>query len=260
MNDISVYLQQVLQKYQARDLKEYSEELKNLQSILKTWSGSCDLKLKGSGSRAKGTAISISSDVDILVSLSSSCNRKSSGLKGIYDSLYEQLKKNYTNVRKQNVSFRILLKDLEVDVTPARRHTNSVNDHWLYVSKKDTWQQTNIQKHISDISQSGRTNEIKLMKIWRELNNLDFPSIYLEYLMVDIILLNKSKDINNLADNLSFALTELAKDNGNPLNARIIDPANTNNILSDLLSQSEKIKITNASKLAILRNWNQVFY
>lgn len=254
-----MYLLNILQKYQARNLDAYFGELKNLQAILKSWAGSCGVNLKMSGSRTKGTAISLASDVDILVSLSANCNR-SGGLKSIYDSLYAKLKGKYTRIRKQNVSFRIILRDLEVDVTPARKHQKSANYHWLYVSKKDTWQQTNIHKHINDISQSGRTNEIKLMKIWRELNNIDFPSIYLEYLMVDNILINKSKDINNLADNISYTLTELAKDESNPLNARVVDPANTNNILSDLLSQAEKTKIINAAKVAILSNWDQVFY
>lgn len=258
-DDINAYLLKILQKYQARNLTAYSEELKNLQGILKSWAGSCDVNLKGSGSRAKGTAISLASDVDVLVSLSADCNREG-GLKSIYDSLYSKLKGKYANVRKQNVSFRILLRDLEVDVTPARKHIKSANYHWLYVSKKDTWQQTNIQKHINDISQSDRTNEIKLIKIWRELNKLDFPSIYLEYLMVSNVLLNKSKDINNLSDNISYILTELAKDIDNPIYSRIIDPANTNNILSDLLAQTEKTKIINTAKMAIQSNWNQVFY
>jgi len=240
-DDTNTYLLKILQKYQARNLAAYSKELKNLQAVIKSWAGSCGVSLKMSGSRAKGTAISLASDADVLVSLSSNCNRKTGGLKSIYDSLHAKLKKNYSNVRKQNVSFRILLRDLEVDVTPARKHQKSASHHWLYVSKKDTWQQTNIQKHIDDISKSERTNEIKLLKIWRELNTLEFPSIYLEYLMVDNILLNKSKDINNLADNVSYALTELAKDSGNPLYARVVDPANTNNILSDLLIETTSI-------------------
>jgi hypothetical protein len=63
-----------------------------------------------------------------------------------------------------------------------------------------------------------------------------------------------------LADNVSHTLTELAKDNGNPLYTRVVDPANTSNILSDLLNQTEKTKIINAAKLAVRSNWNQVFY
>jgi len=258
--DITMYLQQILQKYQARNLTNYSLAISNLKSVLQTWAGSCFVEIKNSGSRVKGTAISLASDVDFLVSLTSGCNENKGGLKSIYDSLFNKLKNSYQNVRKQNVSVRINLSGLEVDVTPARKQTGNTNNHNLYVSKSNTWKQTNIQKHIIDIVQSGRTNEIRLIKIWRELNKIDFPSIYLEYLVVNNILLNKSKDLNSLADNVSSILTELAKESGNPLYLRVTDPANTANILSDLLTQAEKIKIKNAAKIAIQSNWNQVFY
>jgi len=79
------------------------------------------------------------------------------------------------------------------------------------LSKKDTRRQTNIQKHINDISNSGRTNEIKLLKIWRELNKLEFPSIYMEYLVIEI-LSGKSRGSGSLADNFMYVLSELAKD------------------------------------------------
>ena len=79
------------------------------------------------------------------------------------------------------------------------------------MSKKDTRKQTNIQKHINDISNSGRTNEIKLLKIWRELNRLEFPSIYMEYLVIKI-LSGKSKSEDALENNFRYLLSELAKD------------------------------------------------
>ena len=259
-DNANIYLLKILQKYQARNLAAYSEELKNLKNIIKSWAGTCGFELKGSGSRAKDTAISIASDVDVLVSMSADCNR-SKGLKSIYDSLHVKLKNNYSDVRKQNVSFRILLRDLEVDITPARKHLKSTNYHWLYVSKKDSWQQTNIQKHIDDISKSGRTNEIKLLKIWREINGLDFPSIYLEYLLVNNILLNKSKDASSLGDNVLHVLSELAKTASNPIYARVVDPANSANILSDLLTDTEKDNIINQAQISISQSlWENIIW
>ena len=256
-----MYLNQILEKYNGRDISGYSNALSQLQTTLKAWASSCYVNLLYSGSRAKGTAISIASDVDYLVSLTSGCNENSGGLKSIFDSLYTELKSKYPSASKQNVSVRINLNGLEVDVTPARKQTGNTNDHWLYVSKLDTRKQTNIQKHINDISQSGRTNEIKVLKIWRELHQLDFPSIYLEYLLINNILLNKSKDINSLGDNVWHALNELAKSTGNPLGARIVDPANSANILSDLLTVAEKNTIINKAKVSIQQtNWNQIVW
>lgn len=244
-----MYLHTILNKYAPRSLNSYTIDIIRLKADLQKWASTCFISILNSGSRAKGTAISLASDVDYLVSLTSDCNANNGGLKSIYDGLHSHLKSKYNPVRKQNVSFRIKIGALEVDITPARKQSGNTNDHWIYVSKQDTWKQTNIQKHINDISGSGRLNEIKLLKIWRELNGLDFPSIYLEYLAINT-LSGKPLDASKLADNFIFLLRELAKDTSNPLNSRIVDPANSSNILSDLLTSSEKKIINSKAKIS----------
>lgn len=246
----NMYLQSILNKYAPRSLDSHTLSILLLKADLQKWASTCFISTLNSGSRAKGTAISMASDVDYLISLTSNCNANSGGLKSIYDSLHTHLKSKYNPIRKQNVSFRIKISDLEIDITPARKHSGNTNDHWLYRSKLDTWRQTNIQKHITDISGCGRLNEIKLLKIWRELNKLDFPSIYLEYLTISI-LSGKSKDASKLTDNFWFILQALSKDISNPLYSRIVDPANSTNILSDLLSATEKKTIISKAKLSI---------
>lgn len=257
--EINMYLQSILNKYAPRSLDTHKLSILLLKADLQTWASSCYISILNSGSRAKGTAISMASDVDYLISLTS-CNAKSGGLKSIYNSLYTHLKTKYNPVRKQNVSFRIKISDLEIDITPARKQSGNTNDHWIYLSKIDTWRQTNIQKHITDISSCGRRNEIKLLKIWRELNKLDFPSIYLEYLTI-AILSGKSKDTSKLNDNFWFTLQALSKDINNPLNIRIVDPANSTNILSDLLKTTEKKTIISKAKLSIAQKyWSDIVW
>ncbi len=247
--DSNMYLQSILDKYAPRKLDSYERNILLLKEGLQKWASTCFISILNSGSRAKGTAISIVSDVDYLVSLTSDCNANRGGGKSIYDGLHNHLRAKYNAVRKQNVSFRIKIGDLEVDISPARKQSGNTNNHWLYVSKQDTWKQTNIQKHINDISASDRLNEIKLLKIWRELNGLDFPSIYLEYLTISS-LSGKSKDASKLNDNFTFLLQELAKATNNPLYSRIVDPANSNNILSDLLTAIEKKSIISKAKIS----------
>ncbi len=255
-----MYLQTILNKYAARSLGSHTLSILQLKADLRQWASTCFLATLDYGSRAKGTAISIASDVDYLVSLSSDCNATTVGLKSIYGSLHNYLRSKYNPVRKQNVSFRINLDGLNIDITPARKYSGNTNDHWLYVSKIDSWRQTNIQKHITDISGCGRLSEIKLLKIWRELNQFEFPSIYLEYLTINI-LSGKSKESSKLADNFWFVLQELSKDTSNPLNRRIIDPANTTNILSDLLNTTEKNAIISNAKTAIRQQyWNRIVW
>lgn len=314
MRNSNMYLNNIIQKYAPKSLNDYTGEINSLKATLKSWANACFIEIIGSGSIAKGTAISIASDVDFLVSLKSNCNENTGGLKSIYESLYTSLNRSYSDVRKQNVSVRITLSEsdmnsacsaksllynkfadmnsahsaksllhnrltgmnsacsakslsynlynrLEVDITPARKQSGNTNNHSLWVSKLSTWKQTNIQRHINDVSQSDRTNEIKLLKIWRELNKLDFPSIYLEYLLINNILKYKPSGLDNLASNFWHILLELAKDNENPLLSTIIDPANTNNVLSDLLTIDEKNKIYIAAKNSIRhQDWGDIVW
>ena len=248
------YLYSILRKYQPNSFEIYSSELSLLYERIQHWASECLFDILISWSCAKRTAIRLSSDIDFLVSLIHNCNENNWWLKAIYLSLFNTLKEFYKDIRKQNVSIRVNTGNLEVDITPARKHLWNTNDHSIYLSKKDTRRQTNIQKHINDISNSGRTNEIKLLKIWRELNKLEFPSIYMEYLVIEI-LSGKSRDSGSLADNFMYVLSELAKDIWNPLNYRIIDPANTSNVLSDLMDDQEK----NVIKVQARRDYNKIY-
>lgn len=261
MNQNNIYLKGILQKYEARNLGLYTTAILRLKTNLVTWASSCFLELLDSGSRAKGTAISLSSDVDYFISLSSGCNVNSGGLKAIYESLFSKLKQIYPSVRRQNVSVRINLGGLEVDVTPGRKHSGSTNNHSLYLTKTDSWTQTNIQTHISDVSQSGWTDVIKLLKIWRELHGIEFPSVYLEYLLIDNILQYKDSSSDYLADNFWYVLTELEKDTGNPLSSQIVDPGNSSNILSNLMTENEKNIVINTAKRSVNTNdWGLIVW
>ena len=262
MSPADNYLIEVISKYPARDLSEYSSTITTLKTQLTQWAGTCFIEIKDSGSRAKGTAIHLASDVDFLVSLTSNCNSNSGGLQSIYESLVTKMETLYPGkARKQNVSVRLNLNGLEIDVTPAKKQTGQINYHSIWVSKLRSWRQTNIQKHITDISQSGRLNEIKVLKIWREIHKIDFPSIYLEYLIINNILYNKAKGLDYLAANVWFVLQELAKDSGNPLNSRIVDPANSTNILSELLTPAEKLAIKMKAKEAFSKaTWGEVVW
>ena len=167
----------------------------------------------------------------------------------------------YTNVRKQNVSIRVSFPKLEIDVTPARKQDDYTGDHWIYLSKSDARQQTNIEKHIDDISQSGFTNEIKILKIWRELNHIEFPSIYLEYLIIDNILSQRLAGYGSFASNAWYIFNELARDTNNPIFARVVDPANSNNILSDLITTNEKNTIISKAKVAASQSyWEDIVW
>src|SRR5690606_27704780 len=112
----NMYLQSILNKYAPRSIDSHSRNILLLKVGLQRWASTCYISTINSGSRAKGTAISMASDVDDLISLTSNCNATRGGLRSIYDSLHTHLKSKYNLVRKQNVSFRINISDLEIDI------------------------------------------------------------------------------------------------------------------------------------------------
>ncbi len=251
------YLSNILLKYQSKSIDIVKQT--ELVTILKWRANTCLIDICLSWSVAKGTAISLSSDLDYFISLSHNCNEDNWGLNSIFNSLYYELQTRFWNVRKQNVSCRINFYWLEIDITPARKLPWNTNDHIIYISKTNTRQKTNIQKHINDIYNSWRRNEIKLLKIRRELHGLDFPSIYLEYLVIDYLLLNKSKNSEALWNNFYHILQELSKTDWNFLFTRVVDPANSNNLLSDLLNTTEKNKIISEAKNSVNKNyWSEI--
>lgn len=242
----------------------------SLQLILQNWSEEQKIKIEviDSGSLAKGTAISLSSDIDFLISYFDS--NDDSTLKDRYNSLYEKFRASGYSTKKQNVSIRITFPQhqrillgvcFQVDLTPAKKHILQKDDHSLWVSKQGTWKKTNVKKHIGDVSNSGCINEIKLLKIWRERNKLDFPSIYLEYLIIEMFRLRKIRGAT-LEDTFWCVLLELARDNDNPLFLTIRDPANFENKISDLITISEKNNIISVAKNSTKPNqsWSDIVW
>jgi hypothetical protein len=138
---------------------------------------------------------------------------------------------------------------------PGRLQSGYQNYHSLYAFKRKSWTQTNVNLHISTVSGSNRTKEIRALKIWRALHNLDFPSVYLELFVIDAL---KSKPSNQLAINVMHGLNAIA----NSLSgSNVVDPANTNNIVSDDLTAVEKSKVSAQAKVSASKpNWGQIIW
>lgn len=98
--------------------------------------------------------------------------------------------------------------------------------------------------HIDTVRNSGRAGEIRLVKLWRHLAGLDFPSFYLELCVLEAL---HGRRYGQLAANLSLTLEWL---HANLETRRIIDPANTANCISDDLTQAEKRMVAQAAGVA----------
>ena len=223
-----------------------------LYPLISSWANGFLLEISFSGSYAKDTAIKGSADLDLFISLAP---HTPDTLKVIYDSLYGYLLGTGYTPRKQNVSIGITYSNLKIDLIPGKKQPGNTNDHSLFRNKAQTWTQTNVQTHIKMIQNSGRLDEIRAMKIWRNLSNLDFPSFYLELTVLNAL---HGRPRYNLADNV-FVIFEYLRDKF--ISTRVIDPANSNNIISEDITYSEKSAISIAAKNSLTKsNWGQIIW
>jgi hypothetical protein len=221
-----------------------------ISPLIQRWAGDKLISISPSGSFAKNTANLTGTDIDLFISLS---ELTSETLKQVYDKLFNTVKANGFTPQRQNVSINLHVGTISVDLVPAKRQYNFGDEHSLYRRRADTWTKTNVVKHISYVSQSGRTREIRIIKLWRDQKGLEFPSFYLELTVIAALTGQRNGTISGnvlkvfkyLQDSFSLA--------------RVVDPANTNNIISDDLTSAEKILIKNAAVQARnAKQWNEI--
>jgi hypothetical protein len=244
-----VYLQTVINRHSISTLS-IKATVEKLVPQIKLWAGDHLLDLRYSGSHAKGTAVKGGTDVDLFISLSSNFRPR---LKETYFSLHDHFL-DFSPI-KQNVSIGLICYGMKVDLVPAHRQNNLGYDHSIYLSRQDTWMKTNIDKHITTVSTSGRLQEIKILKIWRNQKGLDFPSFYLELVVLNALENCKSSSIsNNVLRVLEFLRKEF-------LSKKYIDPANSNNTISDDLNETEKLAIAIQAHNDLKKlHWNSIVY
>lgn len=219
-----------------------------LRPTLNAWGGTALQGVSPSGSFAKGTANASGTDIDLFLSMAHNTNAT---LKEIYDSLFAHMR-SY-QAKKQNVSINVRVNGYDVDLVPAKLQNTWSQDHSLWRHRADTWTKTNVQTHIAHVRGSGRINESRILKLWRDQNGLDFPSFYLEMTVIDAL---STSGTGGLASNVLQALSYL---NERFANARVVDPANTNNILSDDVTATEKSKIKAAAQRSLnAQTWGEI--
>lgn len=219
--------------------------------LLKQWGKQHLLGITLSGAYAKNTAISLSSDVDVLIMLSPVPGME---MKQIFWSLFEFLTDQNLRPHTRNVSIQLERNGLFVDLIPACRERTS-SGNLLFNKRSGIAVHTDVAQHVHLVSNSGRQQEVCALKIWRERNALDFPSLYLEATVLQAL---ETERFGQLADNVLTVLRYLA--NRFP-DAVVRDPANGKNILSNDLSPEAKRTIATAARHALYdENWKKIIW
>lgn len=173
------------------------------------------------GSHAKGTDLK-DSDFDIFLRLS---HVTPGPLAAMQTSLADHL---HGHVR--NVAVRIMHEGRFIDLVPARGNV-------LWQARFNTWLKTDIYKQIQYVRNSGFIDEILALKIWRRRHALRFPSFLMELATIHA----RPKDFRAL---LHFLATDFPT-------TRLLDPANSNNVVSDLLTEVEKLHISRRAAMSL---------
>ena len=120
---------------------------------------------------------------------------------------------------------------MHIDVVPGRYTDETKSDVFLHRTTGDKQRlKTNLQTHIDHIRDSGVTDAIRLMKLWKVRNALDTAKTFvLELLVVKLLKDQKSSD---LSTQLRHVWTEFRDKSDN---LSVEDPANSNNDLKPAL-------------------------
>lgn len=241
-----------------------------------------------SGSYAKRTSINTKFDIDCCIPFLKKTNKEEEGfssLKDMFKKVYKYLKNEYSkddpdlkkeNVRKQKVSvgLKFIFEDgdeFELDVVPGRERPNhgdynlnntdlSLHIHPSERSKKEADEnkktiKTNIKKHINLLSGSERTHERKvtrLLKVWKTEKKKKDGGKLIKSFMMELY----TKEAFDNADSIPNGLWEKTKlvmqyTIDNIETKDLFDPANSNNKITDAMSDSAKKDTKKAMKNTI---------
>lgn len=205
------------------------------------------------GSLGKRTMIHQRYDLDIVVYWPSTVTYT---IESIYQATGNVLKKNGWIANAKTVSWELPFDGgFHIDVVPGRAMDAQFRYANLYRTDTGTTLQTSLKVHIDTVRNSGRSEAIRLLKLWRERRQVPFKkSFLLELMSIEGC---KGVTYGNLDAEVQSALVYIRD---NIRRCRVIDPANSNNVLSDDLSATQRDAIYIAANAAAnATNWSDVF-
>lgn len=201
------------------------------------------------GSIVKGTSIQ-NSDIDIQLRFKKSIGTIEEVFNKVYEFLtYELDDVLIINVRKQKhsigVTYNLHGEKFRIDVVPSRISENTSKDDYICVNSssffgQSSFKKINSNKQLKVLNFSNQEKKVvKLLKIWKNENDINLKSVYLE------LLVKKAFQNGVVVRTIDKSLLEAINYIGEHIHKiRIIDPANSNNIISDTMTYDEKVSLS----------------
>lgn len=246
------------------ELKLLRQRRDDVEKLLRKEYGS-NPSIRYGGSKAKGTMIKDSYDLDVICYFDNDDTTAGDTLQEIYDSVAETCENDFHIERKPS-AVRLKCKDSEneaedyhIDVVPGRFVDDDRDDVFLYRhSAEKGRQKTNLDVHINHVKDSGVIPAIRVTKLWRVRNEMQVRNFILELLTIELLKDMKGK---SLTDQLEHVWIEL-RDNIDDIT--IEDPANpTGNDLTELFNSAIKLELSDAARVALQHiannDWKAIF-
>lgn len=202
------------------------------------------------GSYGKGTMLRLAYDLDIVMYFPAS---ERSTLAELFGAVRKELVSRGYVVTPRTVALRLPYEGgFHVDLVPGRAQDNSFRYATLFrnTSPPSTLQ-TSLKVHIDAVKKSGIGSIVRLLKLWRLQQGIDFPTFALE-IAVARAMVGMRKDDLGAATTTVFGYLA-----GNVGNMRFQDPANTNNEVQ--VTAQQRYSIAAGARRALqAANWGGI--
>ena len=236
------YLKDLLERYRLEKIALKDERLVEIRRIVRSWAGNRMNKMLLTGSNEKETAIKGETNGDLLISFKAGSTIP---LPGLVDSLECEMIKHGFKAHKHTSSISVEVNGLEIGLMPGIFQRGTLNYHEILLSSKRELKKTNINLHVNNVLDSKRQQEIRLLKIWRNCQQLEFPSLYLELIVIKALRNMGQEDlVQNFISILEFLRDRIVDET-------VIDPANSDSRISDQLTPLEKEYIRERAKASL---------
>lgn len=244
------YLQGVLSRHTLTDaeLNPLREAREHIEGVLRAEVGSAARFYYG-GSFAKRTMLRSSFDLDIIVYVPS---YERATLRDIFEGVHRRLVNAKFIVAPRTVALRLPYQGgFHIDVVPGKAQDGTFRYATLYKnSYPPSSLQTSLKVHIESIKDAGLGEVVQLVKLWRSQRGIDCSTFALE-IAVQRAMFNVRRD--DLAVAFSTVLEWLSRDF---VQARLVDPANSNNIID--VPPATRLAVATAAAIALRSTWGQI--
>ncbi|HYE19731.1 MAG TPA: hypothetical protein VEA69_14875 [Tepidisphaeraceae bacterium] len=202
------------------------------------------------GSFGKQTMIRAAYDLDIVIYFPST---ERATLHDLYWGIHRRLVDGSYQVVPRTVALRLPYNGpFHIDIVPGRAQDHTFRYATLYKNQPDpSTLQTSLKVHIEAVKDAGLSDLVRLMKLWRLRQNLSISTFALE-IVVARAMYNVTR-----SDLAACMLTVFRWIDANLEEARLQDPANTNNIVD--VPPADRFTAARAARNALeAPSWGQI--